>query len=74
VIGEVYDNGERDSIRAAQRTVAGADANVFFATSAGLKTGDKGTHFDAASQIELGARMARALLGRKSITTRPSAP
>jgi iduronate 2-sulfatase len=72
VIGEVYDNHERDAVRAAQRAVAETVPHVFFATSAGLKTSDKGTHFDAASQIELGARMARALLSGKSITTRPS--
>jgi iduronate 2-sulfatase len=62
VIGEVYDNGKRDTIRAAQRATAEAVPHVAFAPCDGLKTFDGGTHFDAASQIELGRRMAEAML------------
>lgn len=62
VIGEVFDNGKRDSVRAAQRAVAAAIPHTAFASAADLKTSDAGTHFDAASQITLGERFAAALL------------
>ena len=62
VIGEVFDNGKRDTVRAAQKAVAKAVPGVYFVSSKGLKTFDKGTHFDAASQIELGRRFAEPLL------------
>jgi iduronate 2-sulfatase len=62
VIGEVYDNGQRDTVRAAQRATARAVPHVAFASSDGLKTWDHGTHFDAASQLTLGARFAEAMV------------
>lgn len=62
VIGEVYDNGKRDTVRAAQRATAKAVPHTAFASCDGLKTFDGGTHFDAAGQIELGRRMAEAML------------
>ena len=66
VIGEVYDNGKRDSVRTAQQAVAKAVAGTYFASAKGLKTFDGGTHFDAASQIELGQRLAEPLLKLRS--------
>jgi iduronate 2-sulfatase len=60
-IGEVYDNGKRDTVRAAQRATAGKVKGVFFVSADGLKTSDMGTHFDAASQIELGERFAAGM-------------
>jgi len=62
VIGEVYDNGNRDAVREGQKSVSTAVPNTAFASAQGLKTSDKGTHFDAASQIEIGKRFAQALL------------
>lgn len=60
-IGEVYDNGKRDTIRAAQKATAEKVKGVFFVPADGLKTFDGGTHFDAASQIELGERFAAGM-------------
>lgn len=60
-IGAVYDNGQRDTIRAAQKATATAIKGAFFVSAEGLKTSDKGTHFDAASQIELGQRFAAGM-------------
>ena len=62
VIGEVYDNHERDAVRAAEKQVAGDLAGCGFASAEGLETQDNGTHFNAASQIQLGKRMATAML------------
>jgi iduronate 2-sulfatase len=60
-VGEVFDNGKRDSVRAAQKATAGKVKGVFFVPSDGLRTSDMGTHFDAASQIELGERFAAGM-------------
>ncbi len=60
VVGEVYDNGKRDGVRQAQRAVAQQMPGVFFASAENLNTWDKGTHFDASSQWQLGERMAGA--------------
>lgn len=57
-VGEVYDNGKRDAVRAAQKATAEKVKGVFFVPADGLRTFDGGTHFDAASQIELGGRFA----------------
>lgn len=62
-IGEVYDNGKRDRVRAGQRATAEAVAGAFFVSAEGLKTLDAGTHFDAASQIELGTRFGAGMVG-----------
>lgn len=62
VIGEVYDNGHRDAVREGQKAVSTSVPHTAFASAQELKTSDKGTHFDAASQIELGKRFAQALL------------
>lgn len=62
VIGEVFDNGKRDSVRAAQRAVAKVVTGVSFIAADGTKTWDAGTHFDAASQLLLGERFATAVL------------
>ena len=67
-IGEVYDNGRRDAVRASQKSAVEKGKAAFFVSAEKLKTFDGGTHFDAASQIELGERfaagMARVLSGR----------
>ena len=62
VIGEVYDNGHRDAVREGEKSASTAVSHAGFASAQGLKTSDKGTHFDAASQIELGRRFAQAML------------
>ncbi|QEL16401.1 sialate O-acetylesterase [Limnoglobus roseus] len=61
-VGEVYDNGKRDAVRAAQKSVAGKVPGAFFVSAAGLHTQDQGTHFDAASQITLGERFAAGMV------------
>jgi iduronate 2-sulfatase len=71
VIGEVYDNGKRDLVRAAQQTAAKTVAGTYFASAKGLNTFDAGTHFDAASQIKLGQRFAEPLLKLWSSSTTP---
>ena len=60
-VGEVFDNGKRDNIRAAQKATAEKMKAVFFVPADKLKTFDGGTHFDAASQIELGERFAAGM-------------
>jgi iduronate 2-sulfatase len=67
-IGEVFDNGKRDTIRAAQKATAEKVKGAFFVPADKLKTSDMGTHFDAASQIELGERFAAGMA--KSIAAR----
>jgi hypothetical protein len=69
VIGEVYDNGGRDRVRAGQRATAAAVPGVKFVPVDGLKTSDNGTHFDTPSQIELGKRLAATLVERNTTTT-----
>lgn len=70
VIGEVYDNGKRDRVRAGQRATAAAVSGVKSVAVDGLATADQGTHFDTPSQIKLGQRLARALIA--SPTTKES--
>jgi iduronate 2-sulfatase len=43
---------------AGEKAVAKAVPHTGFASVDGLTTGDKGTHFDARSQIDLGKRFA----------------
>ncbi|MCX7007983.1 MAG: hypothetical protein NTY53_12180 [Kiritimatiellaeota bacterium] len=62
IIGEVYDNGHRDAVRQGEKSASASVPHAAFASAQGVKTSDKGTHFDAASQIELGKRFAQALL------------
>ncbi len=61
VVGEVFDNGNRDSVRAAIQAVAKESSTVGLVSSAGTKTSDPGTHFDASSQLLLGERYAAAM-------------
>jgi iduronate 2-sulfatase len=61
VVGEVFDNGKRDGVRAAERAIVKAIPAVAFASAEGLVTSDNGTHFDSASQLQLGRRFAAAL-------------
>ena len=61
-VGEIFDSKEHASVRQAQRAVTGAVPNVKLVSADGTTTWDKGTHFDAASQLLLGRRFADALL------------
>ncbi|HRX78711.1 MAG TPA: sialate O-acetylesterase, partial [Pirellulaceae bacterium] len=61
VVGEVFDNGKRDSVRAAIRAVGTSTSKLGFVSSAGTSTSDEGTHFDAASQWLMGKRFAEAM-------------
>ena len=58
MIGQVYDNGRRANVIAGEKAVAKEVPHMGFAAADGLETSDKGTHFDAKSQIELGKRFA----------------
>jgi len=62
VIGQVYDNGKRTAVIADQKAVATTVPATAFVDGTGLNTFDHGTHYDAASQIELGRRFAREVL------------
>ena len=61
-VGEVFNDGTRDGVRKAQRDVAASVPHVAFVSADGTTTWDKGTHFDAASQLLLGRRFADAML------------
>ncbi len=61
-VGEVFDNGKRDSVRAAQKALPHVIKHVYFVSADGLTTHDSGTHFDAKSQLEIGKRFADAWL------------
>lgn len=61
VVGEVFDNGKRDSVRAAIQAVAAENPMVGLVTADGTSTWDPGTHFDAISQLLLGERYASAV-------------
>lgn len=62
VIGQVYDNGKRDQVIAGQKAVAKEVPATGFVPADDLKTFDSGTHYDAASQIKLGAACAKEML------------
>ncbi|WP_345685612.1 sialate O-acetylesterase [Novipirellula caenicola] len=61
VVGEVFDNGKRDNVRAAIRAIGNRGPGFGLVTSDGTSTWDEGTHFDAASQWLLGQRYAAAM-------------
>ncbi|TWU64464.1 hypothetical protein V7x_00070 [Crateriforma conspicua] len=61
VVGEVFDNGQRDNVRAATQAVAADHPGVALVSSEGTTTSDPGTHFDAPSQLLLGKRYAEAM-------------
>lgn len=61
VVGEVFDNGKRDNVRAAIQAVAQQSPTVALVSSEGTTTSDRGTHFDAKSQLLLGRRYANAI-------------
>jgi iduronate 2-sulfatase len=61
VIGQVYDNGKRANVIDGEKATAKAVPHTGFVDATGLETFDKGTHFDAKSQIELGKRFAREM-------------
>ena len=63
VVGEVFDNGKRDNVRAAIQVVAADSPTVGLVSSEGTKTSDPGTHFDTKSQLLLGERYATAMNG-----------
>ena len=72
VVGEVFDNGKRDKVRAAIQAVAAESATVGLVSSQGTKTSDPGTHFDANSQLLLGERYSTAM--RKLLVAKPEQP
>ena len=61
VIGEVYDNGQRDKTRAAIQATATASKTVALVTSEGTTTSDPGTHFDTKSLLLIGRRYAKQI-------------
>lgn len=62
VIGQVCDDsGDRAGIVVDQKATARAVPCTGFVDATGLETSDKGTHFNAKSQIELGKRFAREM-------------
>ena len=61
VVGEVFDNGKRDSVRAAIQAVAEESPTVGLVSSEDTSTSDPGTHFDTKSQLLLGERYASAM-------------
>lgn len=65
VVGEVFDNGKRDNVRAGQLAVSKSVPNVRFVPASNLTTSDNGTHFDTKSTIALGQRFANALPDKK---------
>ncbi|MBE3064442.1 MAG: hypothetical protein IMZ69_05435 [Spirochaetes bacterium] len=74
VIGEVFDNGGRDAVRAGQLATSQAVHATLLVSVKGLTTLDKDTHFDSASQIELGRRMAEAWLTYNTRSAEPKNP
>ncbi len=62
ILGEVFDNGKRDEVRAAIQALGTSSPSLGLVSSEGTKTSDEGTHFDAASQWLLGTRYAQAML------------
>lgn len=63
VIGQICAaNPAYQKVIAAQKAIAQTVPSTALASSVGLKTSDKATHFNAASQIELGKRFATELL------------
>lgn len=62
VLGQVFDNGKRDTVRAAIKKVSEADPLIGLVSAKGTKTWDVGTHFDAESQLLLGKRFAKEML------------
>ncbi len=68
-LGEVFDNGKRDQVRAAIRLTTEKDPLCALVSSQGTTTWDPGTHFDAKSQLLLGQRYAEAILKLKATTT-----
>ena len=67
VVGEVFDNGNRDKVRKAIQNVAKANSTVGLVTSEGTTTWDPGTHFDAASQLLMGTRYAEQIIQLQTI-------
>lgn len=62
VVGEVFDNGKRDAVRAAIQAVGSSGPRLGLVSAEGTRTWDPGTHFDASSQLLLGRRYAEAIL------------
>jgi iduronate 2-sulfatase len=60
--GLCADNPKYEGLNAALQKLAETTKDVGFASSKGLTTFDKNVHFDARSQLELGRRMAEAML------------
>lgn len=65
VIGEVFDNGSRDIVRAQQHLAAEKIDHAVCVPCEGLNAPDN-THFDAESLVTFGQRMARAMQALQS--------
>ncbi|MDA7888161.1 sialate O-acetylesterase [Akkermansiaceae bacterium] len=70
VLGQVYDNGNRDKVRAAISGASKAVPACGLASAEGTKTWDPGTHFDAQSQLLLGKRFAEEMINLLSGPTK----
>ena len=62
VVGEVFNNGKRDKVRAALQAIGKSGPSFGLVSSDGTTTSDEGTHFDSASQILLGQRYAAEMV------------
>ena len=62
VVGEVFDNGQRDSVRAAIQAVAAESPTIRLVSSEGTTTSDPGTHFDTKSQLLWAERYANVMM------------
>ena len=62
VVGEVFDNGNRDKVREAIQNVAKSSPTVGLVSADGTKTSDPGTHFDTASVLLMGNRYAEQIM------------
>lgn len=71
-IGAVIDNGQRDSILAAQKATADTVPGAFLVEVNGLTSHDRGTHFDAKSQLMLGQRFADGMI--RALADGPTPP
>lgn len=62
VVGEVFDNGKRDKVRAALRAIGTSGSQFGLVSAEETSTVGDGSHFDAASQLLLGQRYAEAIM------------
>lgn len=66
VLGQVFDNKERDTIRTAILAASQKDPLSEVIETKDLNTWDPGTHFNASSQLTMGKRFAKEMLKLQS--------